>query len=114
MPEFLFFEFPPHCFNAVLGDRARAEAGQNALNLRNVFQISVAGIAHLDGTVSWWPGAGEAGGGLVSRGDRGLQGFQGYCLSMLRIRYPVPRMLFCAVFSCLAILRIEGCLNRTT
>ena len=41
------------------------------------------------------------------------QGFQGYALPILRIRYLVPRMLFCVVFSCLAILRIEGCLNST-
>ena len=43
----------------------------------------------------------------------GSQGFQGYGLSILRIRYLVPRMLFCVVFSRLAILRIEGCLNST-
>ena len=26
---------------------------------------------------------------------------------------PVPRMFACVVFSCLAILRLEGCLNST-
>ena len=40
------------------------------------------------------------------------QGFQGYGLRILRIRYLVPRILVCAVFSCLAILRIEGCLKQ--
>ena len=35
----------------------------------------------------------------------GVQGFQGY---RLRIRCLVPRMLPCAVFSCLAILQVEG------
>ena len=42
------------------------------------------------------------------------QGFQGYGLSILRVGSLVPRKLFvCVVFSCLAILRIEGCLNST-
>ena len=46
------------------------------------------------------------------RGARGDQGFQGCGLSMIRIRYLVPRMLLFVFFvSCLAILRIEGCLN---
>ena len=40
-----------------------------------------------------------------------IQGFQGYDLSILRIRYLVPRMFLCAVFSCLDILRIDGCLS---
>ena len=31
--------------------------------------------------------------------------------SILRFRYLLPRKCVCAVFSCLAILRIEGCLN---
>ena len=39
------------------------------------------------------------------------QGFQGYDVSILRIVYLVPRICVCLVFSCLAILRIEGCLN---
>ena len=43
----------------------------------------------------------------------GGQGFQGYGLSTLRIGYLVPRMFVCAVFSCLAVLRIEACLNST-
>eukprot|EP00425_Heterocapsa_triquetra_P040667 CAMPEP_0195085858 /NCGR_PEP_ID=MMETSP0448-20130528/26164_1 /TAXON_ID=66468 /ORGANISM="Heterocapsa triquestra, Strain CCMP 448" /LENGTH=663 /DNA_ID=CAMNT_0040119275 /DNA_START=51 /DNA_END=2042 /DNA_ORIENTATION=- len=72
MPEFLCFEFPPHCFNAVLGVDAHAKEGQNALNLRSVFRINIVGIARLDGTVSWWPGASEVGGGLVGYGDRAL------------------------------------------
>ena len=42
-----------------------------------------------------------------------LQGFHGYGLPILRIRHLVPRMVVCVVFSCLAILRIEGCLNST-
>ena len=42
-----------------------------------------------------------------------LTGFQGCGLSILRIGYLVPRMCVCVVFSCLAILRIEGCLNST-
>ena len=42
--------------------------------------------------------------------ERVTQGFQGYGLSILRIRYLAPRMLFGVVVSCLAILRIEGCL----
>ena len=44
---------------------------------------------------------------------KGYQGFQRYGLSVLRIRYFVPRMCVCDVFSCLAILRVEGCLNST-
>ena len=39
--------------------------------------------------------------------------FQGYGLSILRIEYLVPRMFVCAVVSCSAILRIEGCPNGT-
>ena len=31
----------------------------------------------------------------------------------LQVRYLFPRMCLCVVFSCLAILRIEGCLNST-
>ena len=31
----------------------------------------------------------------------GVQGFQGYCLSVIRIRYPVPRVLF--VVLCLVL-----------
>ena len=44
----------------------------------------------------------------------GNQGFQGYgvTVDIPRIRYLVPRMLFCVV-SCLAILRIGGSLNST-
>ena len=42
-----------------------------------------------------------------------VQGFQGYDLSILRVRYLTPQTCFCLVFSCLAILRIEGCLNST-
>ena len=46
--------------------------------------------------------------------DRGVQGCQGYGLSVLRIRYLVPRMFcVCAVLSRLAILRIQGCRNST-
>ena len=45
--------------------------------------------------------------------ERGPQGFQGYSLSILRIRYLVPRRLFCVAFACLAIIRVEGCLNST-
>ena len=41
----------------------------------------------------------------------GVQGFQGYGLSIVRIRYLVPRMFVCVVFSCLAALRIEECLD---
>ena len=41
------------------------------------------------------------------------KGLQGYGLSIVRFRYLVPRIFVCVVFSCLAILRIEGCLNRT-
>ena len=40
-------------------------------------------------------------------------GISGYGLSILRTRYFVPRMFVCVVFGCLAILRIEGCLNCT-
>ena len=43
-------------------------------------------------------------------GDRG---FQGHGLSITRIRNLAPRMFACAVFSRLAILRIEGCLKST-
>ena len=43
----------------------------------------------------------------------GLQGFQGYGLSIHRIRYIVPRMRLCVVFSRSAVLRIEGCLIST-
>ena len=43
----------------------------------------------------------------------GGQGFLGYDLSVLWIRYLVPRMCVCVVFSRSAILRIEGCLNRS-
>ena len=43
----------------------------------------------------------------------GLQGFQGHGLSILRIRYLVPRTCFCDAFSSSAILRVEGCLNNT-
>ena len=38
-----------------------------------------------------------------------VQGFQGYGLSSLRIRYLVPRIYL--FVSCLAILRIEGVLS---
>ena len=42
------------------------------------------------------------------------QGFQGYGLSIIRIRYLVCSSNVVRVcFSCLAILRIEGCLNST-
>ena len=41
------------------------------------------------------------------------RGFQGCGLSIIRIRYLAPRMSFCVGFSCLAVLRIEGCLNST-
>ena len=34
-------------------------------------------------------------------------------LSVLRIVYLAPRMFVCVVFSCLAILRVEGSLSRT-
>ena len=34
-------------------------------------------------------------------------------LYMLRIRYLVLRVVLCVVFSRLAILRIDGCLNST-
>ena len=39
--------------------------------------------------------------------------FKDTVLSILRIRYLVPRMCFCAVFGCLAICRFGGCLNST-
>ena len=41
--------------------------------------------------------------------DCPYQGFRRYGLSVLRIRPLVPRVLFCDVFRCLAIPRIEGC-----
>merc|ERR1740121_2855478 len=72
LPEFLHFTFPRHCVNAVLGQVSHAKEGQNALNLRRVFRINVAGIVRSDGEVSWWPGADEAGGGLVGPGDAAL------------------------------------------
>ena len=55
------------------------------------------------------------GAGAPDRGPQGpgSHGFQEYGLSILRIRYLVPRMFVCAVFSCLAILRIGGSLNST-
>ena len=43
----------------------------------------------------------------------GLRGFQGYGLSILRVRYLVPRFIVCVVFSRFAILGIEGRLNGT-
>ena len=66
-------------------------------------------------------------GGLLIRGGFLLRGgvdyiyiyiyifiyLQGYGSSTLRIGYLVPRMIVCAVASCLAMLRIEGCLNST-
>ena len=45
--------------------------------------------------------------------EASFQGFQGHGVSIIRIRYIVPLMFVCIVFSCLAILRIEGCLNNT-
>ena len=39
--------------------------------------------------------------------------FKDTILSMLQIRHLDPIMFCCAVFSRLAILRIEGCLNST-
>jgi len=72
LPEFEYFKFPRHCVNAVLGMPCHAKEGQNALNLRKVFQVNIAAIVRADGTISWWPGASEAGGGLVGRGDGAL------------------------------------------
>ena len=42
----------------------------------------------------------------------GFRGNQGYGLSVVRIGNLIPRTCLCVV-SCLAILRIEGCLNST-
>ena len=43
-----------------------------------------------------------------------VQGFQGYGLSIIRIRYiPCSSKVCLFLFSCLAILRIEGCLSST-
>jgi len=72
MPEFLFFDFPDHCVNAILGPRKLALAEENALDLRRIFKINVAGIVHPDGKVSWWPGATRLRGGFVGAGDRAL------------------------------------------
>ena len=62
-------------------------------------------------------GRGRHGGALRLRrrdqkGGGESQGFQGYGLSILRIRYLVPRMVVCAVLGCFAILRTEGCFKR--
>lgn len=72
MPEFFVFDFPAHCTNAILGPSHHATPEENALDLRRVFQINVAGVAHADNTVSWWPGASTVRDGLVRAGDRGL------------------------------------------
>jgi len=72
MPEFLFFDFPAHCTNAILGPAKFATSKENALDLRKVFRINVAGIVHPDNTVSWWPGASRQRDGFVGAGDRGL------------------------------------------
>ena len=60
------------------------------------------GAASLDGPLTRTPSASGT-----------YQGFQGYGLSIIRIRYLVPRKLFCVVFSRSAILRIEACLKST-
>jgi len=72
VPELVYFQFPQHCVNAVLGQACHRSVGQNALNLRGVFGINVAAIVRKDGSVSWWPGAAEAQGGLVGPGDGAL------------------------------------------
>lgn len=72
LPEFIYFKFPEHCANAVLGQDEHAKPGQNALSLRKDFRINVAGVVRSDNTVSWWPGASEAGGGLIGVGDGAL------------------------------------------
>jgi hypothetical protein len=73
LPEFDFFPFPNYCVNAVLGprcagDQVFAKEGQNALNLRKNLHINMAGIAHTDGAVHWWPGPDVA----VRHDDLGL------------------------------------------
>ena len=52
--------------------------------------------------------------GAAHRLGGGARGFRGYDLSILRIRYLVPRMAwFVLRLVVLTILRIEGCLNGT-
>ena len=45
--------------------------------------------------------------------EREREGFQGCGLSVLRVGHLAPRIVVCVVVRCLAILRIEGCLNNT-
>jgi len=71
-PEYVYFKFPSHCANAVLGQTCHRGAGQNSLNLRSAFGVNIAAIVRADGSVSWWPGAGEAEGGLIGTGDGAL------------------------------------------
>lgn len=77
LPEFDSFHLPEHTANAVLGPRsvdtpsgpkAFAADGQNALDLRHRFNINLAGLAHADGSVTWFPAAND----LVRHGDSGL------------------------------------------
>jgi hypothetical protein len=72
LPEFDLIKLPPHCANAVLGPEKFANDGQNALNLRNIFGINLAGLRRADGSITWFPGAGAKQAGLVQPGDYGL------------------------------------------
>ena len=49
--------------------------------------------------------------GVMEAVELVFRDFQGCGFSNLRIGELVPRMCCCVVFSCLAIIRIEGCLN---
>mmetsp|Transcript_115021 Transcript_115021/g.245657 ORF Transcript_115021/g.245657 Transcript_115021/m.245657 type:complete len:615 (-) Transcript_115021:301-2145(-) len=69
LPEFdVTLPLPGWCEHALLGPASASALGQNALDLRNVFGMSLAGLVHKDGSVTWWPGADQA----VKPGDRGL------------------------------------------
>jgi hypothetical protein len=69
LPEFDFTApLPEWCAEAILGPADMKAPGQNALDLRNTFGMSLAGLLHEDNTVTWWPGATQT----VRKGDRGL------------------------------------------
>eukprot|EP00812_Abedinium_dasypus_P008945 NODE_266_length_1724_cov_215.144997.p1 GENE.NODE_266_length_1724_cov_215.144997~~NODE_266_length_1724_cov_215.144997.p1 ORF type:complete len:325 (+),score=81.20 NODE_266_length_1724_cov_215.144997:373-1347(+) len=73
LPEFDVFHFPEYCNNAVLGPPEFANEGQNALDLRHLFEINLAGIVSEGGREPrWFPGPSEERGGLVRKGDKGL------------------------------------------